>query len=449
MSWRALLFLPPIAVGIALFMWMTKGDDSPTIADVPEAALAVRVSTVAPQDFVASASGFGRVKAIETWHAISQVSGRALEVSPDVVVGELVKAGELLVRIDPRDYEIALSKAKTGVASARAGLQELDAVSANTKATLELEQEIEAFYQTELDRQLALLERGTVSQATLDKARRTLLTQQKMVLGLKNALTLVPVQKQSLEASLGARLAEQEEAERALSNTEIRAPFDGRVVKANVAVQEFVRSGNTLLEMDNTAASEITAEFQPNVISSLFRSASIEVRAKPMNLTDLRALSRVLKSLKLKAQIEVTAGKETYVWPATIMRVNGATDFATGTLGVVVRIDGPGRPNPLILRPPLMNGSFARVTLTAPKKADTILVDRDALRLTADGSQFVYIANSDQRLERRNITLGPISGRHVVVTQGLEAGDTLVLSDPQPAIQGMLLDPVQMDRAQQ
>lgn len=446
MNWRAILFLPPIAAGVFLFMWMTKAEEKPPMAEIPEVALAVRVEQIEAQYFTASASGFGRVKAVETWRAISQVSGRAIKVHPDVVIGELIKAGKLLVRIDPRDYEIAISKTKTSVASARAGLAELEAVSGNTEATLKLEQEIEAFYQTELDRQLTLLERGAISQAAVDRSRRTLLTQQKMVLGLKNTLTLIPVQKQTLEASLAARLAEKEEAERALANTFIRAPFDGRISVASVSLQEFVRSGTTLLEMDNTSASEIVAEFQPNVISSLFQSAAIQARAKPVNLTDLRAVSKILQSLNLSAQIEVTSGHTTHTWPATILRINGATDVATGTLGMVVRIDNPGQPNPFKLRPPLMNGAFARVTLTAPKRKDTILIERDTLRVAEDGSHYVYISNGEQRLERRAVTIGPISGQYVVISKGLTSGENLVISDPQPAIQGMLLAPVQNDR---
>jgi len=446
MNWRAILFLPPIAVGVFVFMWMTKPDEKQPIDDLPEVALAVRVNTIKAQDFTASATGFGRVKAVETWHAISQVSGRALEVHPDLVVGELIKAGALLVRIDPRNYEIAVTKTKTAVASARASLAELAAVSSNNEATLALEQEIEAFFQTELERQEALKTRGTVSQASLDNARRTLLTQQKMVLGLKNTLTLTPVQKTSLEAALAARLAEQEEAERALANTLIHAPFDGRISVAGVSLQEFVSNGKNLLEMEKTSASEIIAEFQPNIISALFQTAAIEAHAKPINLSDLRAVSTILQSLNLTAHVEVTSGTKTHIWPATIMRVNGAADVATGTLGMVVRIDNPGQPNPIKLRPPLMNGAFAQVVLRTPERANTILIERDSLRLGLDGGHYVYIIDDKQRLARRNVTIGPISGRFVVLQDGLQAGDTLVISDPQPAVLGMLLDPVQIDR---
>lgn len=442
MNWRMLSVIPPIVFGVLVFMWMTGEGDNTEAAETPEAALAVRVQQIAPQTFVAAASGFGRVQASETWQAISQVTGRAVQVNAAVAEGEVVHAGDLLVEIDPRDYEIALTKAQTAVASARTAIQELEASTANTTATLKLEQEIEAFYQTELTRQQSLAKRGTVSQTALDQAQRALLTQKKVALGLQNTLALAPVKRKTLEATLAARLAEQEEATRALSNTKITAPFDGRIAAANVTLQEFVRSGDIMLEIDNVISSEVTAEFQPSVVSNLFRGASVGIRAQGLNLTDLNIAAEVLDRMNLTAEVEVTAGENTYIWPAKLIRVNIATDSQTGTIGLVVRVNNPTRPDPIAMRPPLANGSFVRVTLTAPEKADKILITRDVLRHAEDGSRYVYVMNADQRLARRTVSVGSISGNLVVVTEGLKVGDNLVLSDPQPAIQGMLLDAV-------
>lgn len=442
MNWRMLLVIPPIVIAVLVFMWMTGADDNAGVVEVPEAALAVRVQQIAPQTFVASASGFGRVHAVETWQGISQVTGRAVLVGATVAEGEMVRSGDLLVQIDPRDYEIALAKAETAVASARTGIQELEASTVNTTATLNLEQEIEAFYQTELTRQQALAERGTVSQTALDQAQRALLSQKKVALGLQNTLALAPVKRKALEATLAARLAEQEEAMRALSNTKIRAPFDGRIAVANITLQEFVRAGDVMLEIDNVASSEITAEFQPNVVSNLFRSAAVNILAQEFIRTDLNAITKMLDRMNLTAEVEVTSGENIYVWSAKLIRVNIATDSQTGTIGLVVLVDNPARPDPVAMRPPLANGTFVRVKISAPEKTDMILITRDVLRHADDGSRYVYVMNTDQRLARRPVSVGSISGNMVVVSTGLDVGDNLILSDPQPAIQGMLLDAV-------
>ena len=442
MNWRAFLILPPIGLGVAIFMWMTVDQDSGQSAEIPEAALAVRVSKVVSESFVAKASGFGRVEAIHTWQAIPQVAGRAIEVSPKVAIGEMVEPGDLLVRIDPRDYEITLSIAQTAVASARASIRELEATSDNTNATLKLEQKIETFDQAGLVRQQALIERGTVSKAAHDKARQNLLSQQKIVLDLRNKLNLFPLQKETLVAMLATRLAELEAAERALTNTEIRAPFEGRVATTDIAVQEYVSVGKTLFKIEDTSASEITAEFQPPVLAALLRSASMDQTPAFLDVLDLKVAFEIIRQLELTAEVRLTSGKQIFVWPAEIARINGVTDAETGTLGVVVRVDDPIRLDPVKRRRPLPSGSFVEVILRAPEKAGIILVERDALRLALDGTTYVYVANDDNRLERVSVVVGPVNGSRVVVNEGLEAGMMLVLSEPQPAIVGMLLDPV-------
>jgi hypothetical protein len=107
----------------------------------------------------------------------------------------------------------------------------------------------------------------------------------------------------------------------------------------------------------------------------------------------------------------------------------------------VVRIEGAQRPEPEQRRPPLSNGSFAEVVFSAPAK-DGVLVPRDALHGDADGNSFIYLMNAEQRLEKRQIQLGPVVDDRVVVRSGVESGERLILSSPQPAVVGMLLNAV-------
>ena len=242
MNWRQLLIIPPILVGIAFFYWMNLEDRRGEESAPREEALAVRVTEVAATPFRPSVTGYGRVAAASTWSAISQVQGRAVEVNPEISPGWIVDEGDLLVAIDPRDYEIALAKAETARDSARASLRELDATAANTRETLKLERRIEAFLQTEFERQSNLLERGNVAQSVVDQATRTLLSQQKVVLELENRLNLVPVQREIHETSLATRRAEIEEAGRNLQRTRIVAPLTGRISRKSVSQGQFVRT---------------------------------------------------------------------------------------------------------------------------------------------------------------------------------------------------------------
>ena len=441
MNWRQLLIIPPLLAGIALFLWMGREDRGGQEAAPREAVLAVRVAEVASTPFRPSVNGYGRVAATSSWSAISQVQGRAVEVNPELSPGWILDEGDLLVAIDPRDYEIALAKAETARDSARASLRELDATEANTRKTLELEQRIEAFLQTEFDRQSNLLGRGSVAQSVVDQATRTLLAQQKVVLELENRLNLMPVQREIHETSLATRRAEIEEAERNLQRTRIVAPLTGRVSRKSVSHGQFVRAGDNLLTIESIDTAEILAEFRPQTLNNFFRLLFGDDLPDLVVGEDPKEAFEIVAGLDLVVTVHSTIN-DRFVWPARLTRFSGRADEQTGAIGIVVQVDDPGIPDPATRRPPLVNGSFVEVRLSAPEPASSIRIDRNALRTDPDGADFVFLVDGDSRLARRDVVVGPVAGDQVVVLAGLAEGDRVVLSDPQPAVYGMLLAPV-------
>lgn len=442
MNWRQLLILPPLLAGIALFLWMGGEERSGREDARGEVAQAVRVAEVAAIPFRPSVNAYGRAAAASSWSAISQVQGRAVDVNPDLSAGRIVNEGDLLVAIDPRDYESALAKAETARDSARASLRELDATEANTKETLELERRIEEFLQTDFDRQSNLLDRGSVAQSAVDQATRTLLAQQKVVLDLQNRLNLMPVQREIHETTLATRNAEIEEARRNLDRTRIRAPFTGRVSRQSVTLGQFVRVGDNLLAIESIDAAEVLAEFRPQTLSSFFRMIVGDDPAALLIREEAREILEVIADLDLVATVHPTNG-ESYFWPAKFMRFSGRADEQTGALGIAVQVDDPGLPDPATRRPPLINGTFVEVRLSASEMSSAIRIERSALRTGPDGVDFVLLVDQDSRLARRDVVVGPVFGDQVVVLSGLEQGERIVLSDPRPAVYGMLLTPVE------
>ena len=72
----------------------------------------MRTLTLGPQSFVPQVRGFGTVEPARTWNAVAQVSGRIDFVHPNFRRGELMKAGTEVLRINPRDYELAKREAE-------------------------------------------------------------------------------------------------------------------------------------------------------------------------------------------------------------------------------------------------------------------------------------------------------------------------------------------------
>ena len=441
MDWRRFLIIPPILIGIAIFYFMTWVGDDGNNTPPTETAIAVRVTKLQPTSFEATASGFGRVVAQNTWQAISQVDGRVVEMADELAIGRIIKAGTVIVKIDPRTYEIAKAKAEANVASAKSQLTEIDEKEKNSRASLKLENEIEEFLQKDFTRKAALVKSKTLAQATLDQSNRELLSQQKKVLDLKNTLALFPVQRISLKAAMASRQAELEEAERNLQNAVISAPLTGRVTEKNLAVGQYARPGDKLVSMENISASEIVAEFQPSSLSRLVRALLPENEIAPLIQPGGEAAIGLLKNLGIKARVESKFGDRTFQWPAQVMRQRGSADSATGALGIVVRVEKADQPDPAKRRPPLNNGTFVEVILSAPEKED-LLIARDAVHIGKDGKYFVYVIDDDQRLRRRDFVPGPAVGDALIIREGIKSGETIVLSNPQPAIIGMKLTPI-------
>jgi multidrug efflux pump subunit AcrA (membrane-fusion protein) len=88
-------------------------------------------------------------------------------------------------------------------------------------------------------------------------------------------------------------------------------------------------------------------------------------------------------------------------------------------------------------KPPLVKGMFAEVVISGRPIPDAIIIPRAAIR---DGK--VYIADEENRLRIRPVTVQAEQGAKSLISGGIAPGDRLVLSELSPAIEGMLLDPV-------
>ena len=109
------------AIVIALILNQLKPE--PTKAPLPEAALAVNTEIVFSTDVVLDVESQGTVKARTQTQLVSEVTGVVLEVSDQYVVGGVFDAGDILMRLDPTDYEVTLQRAQAQLISRQALLE--------------------------------------------------------------------------------------------------------------------------------------------------------------------------------------------------------------------------------------------------------------------------------------------------------------------------------------
>ncbi|WP_299351108.1 biotin/lipoyl-binding protein [uncultured Shimia sp.] len=443
MNLRPLLIIPPLAIAAAVTFWMNQSK-APAPSAPPEGRLAVRAMAIEPHPVSAVAIGYGRVEAVRDWSAVAEVEGRAVKVPEGLAIGSIVEKGALLVEIDRTDYELSREKALANIASVKAQITELDRQEENTRHSLEVEERILQVAQDEFDRVDSLVKKGTSTMAALDTARKTLLLQTSSVTNLNNTLALYPSKRQSLQSTLSVREAELAEAERAISKVTLHAPFRARITEQNIDQGQFVRTGDKLMVLDDISAVEITAEVQPSSFGPMMGVAFANLGGSEVVMDTTKAVE-IFDNIGLTVEVSQALAGLNARWSAKIVRMRGTMDVDTGSLGIVVRVDEPLAGVRPINRPPLNVGSFVEVAFSTPEVENLITVPRHAVHYDEEGDAFVYLSNSDNRLVKQAIRIGTVVGGDLLVEDGLNGGETLVLSDPHPPVLGMALTLVQSE----
>lgn len=417
--WRTLWVLPPIIVGILVLMFMKGGKQPPQLANAGEPVRTVRYQVIHAVDFTPIALGHGEVQPAQVWQAVAQVAGRIMETHPRLDNGELMQQGEVLLRIDPVDYELNLVQAQTQLA-------ELEVQQQNTERSLEIEQRNLALARKEFERLQRLARAGSVSQSSADTAERTMLTSTAQVQNLKNSLSLIPTQKKLQQAKIA-------QAERDLANTVVKAPFNLKITGLTIEADQYVSKGQTMFSGDSVDQVEIVAQVPLSSLKNLF-DGNISV---PGNIQGLTSNLNQLTGFDPTVRLDMGSG-QIATWSARFVRFADAVDSQTRTMGVVVAIDNPLQRIIPGKRPPLQRGMFVEVSIAGRIQPRSIVVPRTALHRDR-----AYVIDADNRLEIRPVTRKYDQQDLTVIDQGLSEGERLVLTDLVPAVQGMLLNPVE------
>ena len=410
--------LPPIIVGIAIFAFMKSGKQAPQLAATGETARNVRTLIVHKKDFTPIIQGYGEVQPAQIWKAIAQVSGRIISKHKRLHNGELIEKGEVLFQIDPVDYELNLSQAVTQLA-------ELEVQLENAQTSLSIEQRNLDLAEKEYRRLKGLVKSGSVSQSNVDASERTMLNSRAQVQNFKNTISLVPSQKKLQQAKIT-------QAERDLSNSQVRAPFNMRVSALDIEDDQYVSKGQLLFTGDAIDRVEITAQFAPSVLKNLFYGQG----DLPLSINEI---TQNLSSITgFKPIIQLDLGNETPAqWDASFVRFTDGVDTQTRTMGIVVAVDHPLQQIIPGIRPPLSKGMFVSVSIAGKVQPDSIVIPRSAIR-----NNRVYVMNKENRLEIRPVKIRFHQNENSVINLGLKQDNHLVLSDLIPAIDGMLLNAV-------
>ena len=357
-----------IAGGVLVFSLLMASKPETKPNDRKERVWSVAARTVAYDIYEPSISVFGELRAKREVRLRALVSGEVVETDANFEDGARVSKGDLLLTIDPFNYETRLDEAKAQMKGAQALLTE-------RKAAVSLA------YQ-DYKRAKQLFDKGTVSKKTLDD-RKTDHT-------IKKA-------RRDQQQSVVDRLAVQvKRAQRDLDNTKVVAPFDGYLTAISA------RSGRVLNPNDQIAV--------------LFDADNFEV---VFNLSDAeygRFLQRNAEIIGRSVQIAWDVGGERINLAAVIKRVGAQISQTTRGFDVYAEVEGPLPSN-------VRGGAFVSVNLTAQPIPDVMALPKDALY--GDNRAYRIVAG---RLEPVQLDDFIDDGKNILLRSGLDIGEQILLT---------------------
>jgi len=269
----------------------------------------------------------------------TEVGGRIVEVS--VRENQHVETGDILFRIDPRTYQLAVDQAKAAIATAQARVDELETVYATSNVDIESALEDIDYYEREYRRQQELLKTRVSTEAALQaaehalsNARSDLATARATAARTKAALSTGGADSDVNPAVQAARV-QLEQARLNLSRTVVRAPVSGIVSQSDrLQVGQLMVQGLAAVSIVRDDASWVEANFKETDLRNMRvgQPAIIEVDTYP----DLALKGRV-------ESIGAGTGSEFSILPAQ----NANANWVKVTQRVPVRIaidDKPARP---------------------------------------------------------------------------------------------------------
>lgn len=306
----------------------------------------------------------GRVRAVGDVEVRARVSGHLEKVHFEN--GALVKAGDLLVTLDPRWYQATLASAEAALAQGRVRVENAE---------------------REASRAEQLLAKQAISAEESEGRKARLAEAKAAVLSAEAAVT-------------AARLD--------LEYTQVRAPIDGRVDRAFVTEGNFVSgipSANTVLTTI-VSVDPVYVDVDLDEVNLLRLQHALDARELP---TDAKG----------RARVELGLSDDTgFPRIGHVESLGNRVDPATGSIRVRIVVENADKK--------LLPGMFVRVRLPLSKATPRVMIGERAIG-TDQSQKFVLVVGADDVVGYRPVQIGAQVGNDRVITKGLSPGERVIL----------------------
>lgn len=363
---------------VAVFMIILINSTEPQArreAATKRTAMLVDVQPVQSGTYNPRIEGLGVVEAAQDITLSPRVNGRILEIAENFIPGGFVKEGDMLLRIDPADYENAVTQIESALAQAQADL------------------DIELGRQGVAKKEYELLNRN------LDNENK--------------GLVLRVPQLKAAEAHVKSAQAMLEQAKLELDRTTLTAPFDAQILSRHVNIGSEIDTNTDLARLVG--------------VEEYWVIASVPVA----RLTDIAFPEDGMSGARVTIRNR-SAWPEGAIRQGEVVRLIGALDGQTRLARVLIRVKDPLALSPETQGPKMLVGAMVQAEIEGRALENVFRIDRDYLRegdrlwLKRDGK--LAITDADVAFKDKD---------YAYVTAGMEDGDLLVTSNLAAVAEGI------------
>jgi multidrug efflux system membrane fusion protein len=345
--------------------------------DVP-----VTVANASTRDVPVEVQVIGNVEAFSTITVKAQVGGLLTAVY--FKEGDFVKQGAKLFDIDPRPLEAAYNQMVANIARDQASLLQAQANMARDEANAK-------YQDSQAKRYAELFQAGVISKDQAEQLRAGADAGAQAVNADKAAIA-------SAQAAIGASQAAADNAKVQLGFTTIPSPINGR-------------TGNLMVKQGNVVIANSMDMMTINQVEPIYATFSVPEAQLPA-IKKYMALGSL--SVHARPQDADTADEER----GALTFVDNTVDVTTGT----IKLKGTFPNTDHKLWP----GQFVRVILLLTTQQHAVVVPNQAIQTGQNGA-FIYVVKEDKTVETRPVVTGARVGQDMVVDQGLNVGETVVI----------------------
>lgn len=335
---RIILSLGMIAATVAFVAVFLRPVQIQQQAQPPLPMDTVQTAPIAPHEGGIDFKVDGQVIPYRSIAIAPEVSGIVRYKSDCARAGKFVHKGEILLEIDPIDYQLEVKRLTEETAMAEDSLHEMEIQIESTQKEIEISKSQLEIKKRELARYESVTTPGVYSASELDTVRTSVLTGREALTKLENQLRLFQRQLTRLESSHQQQKVNLEVAELNLKRTKIAAPIDGVIASHDFEVNSYIQKGTIVATIQDTSRLEIQCFLQMKQMSWLWQTPSTETDENKC------AVQRGFEITPTDATVYYELDGQRWSWQGSLTTSDsGALDPKTRMMLCRVTIDNPAK----------------------------------------------------------------------------------------------------------